>query len=162
MGIPLVFMITYVWSREFPDARINIYGVVSLKGFYLPWAMLGLDLIFGNSLKPGITGMVAGHLYYFLTVLYPLSGGKFTFKTPLWVHKIVAYWGEGTQVNSPVHSNPTTDGIVFRGRSFRLGGTQTRMTSNPQGQQNESNVSPQQQNQGNGIAFRGRSYRLNG
>jgi len=31
MGISLVFMIVYVWSREFPNARINIYGLVSLK-----------------------------------------------------------------------------------------------------------------------------------
>ncbi|XP_061345690.1 derlin-1-like [Gastrolobium bilobum] len=31
LGTSLVFMIAYVWSREFPNARINIYGVVSLK-----------------------------------------------------------------------------------------------------------------------------------
>ncbi|RZC10031.1 Derlin-1 isoform B [Glycine soja] len=86
MGISLVFMIVYVWSREFPNARINIYGVVSLKGFYLPWALLALDLIFGNPIKPDIVGMIAGHLYYFLTVLHPLAGGKFKFKTPLWVY----------------------------------------------------------------------------
>ncbi|CAL0301758.1 unnamed protein product [Lupinus luteus] len=48
MGTSLVFMIAYIWGRKFPNARINIYGVVSLKGFYLPWALLALDLIFGN------------------------------------------------------------------------------------------------------------------
>ncbi|XP_027333302.1 derlin-1.1-like [Abrus precatorius] len=159
MGYSLVFMIVYVWSREFPNARINIYGVVSLKGFYLPWALLALDLIFGNTLKPDILGMLAGHLYYFLTVLHPLAGGKFKFNTPLWVHKIVAYWGEGTQINAPVQSNPSA-GIVFRGRSHRLGGNQTTRSSAEQSEGNAS--SPQQQNQGNGIAFRGRSYRLNG
>lgn len=31
MGASLVFMIVYVWGREFPNARINIYGLVSLK-----------------------------------------------------------------------------------------------------------------------------------
>lgn len=31
MGPSMVFMIVYVWSREFPNARINIYGLVSLK-----------------------------------------------------------------------------------------------------------------------------------
>lgn len=31
MGPSLVFMIVYIWAREFPNARINIYGVVSLK-----------------------------------------------------------------------------------------------------------------------------------
>lgn len=57
-----------------------------IQGFYLPWAFLGLDLIFGDPLKPDILGMVAGHLYYFLTVLHPLAGGKLMLKTPLWVY----------------------------------------------------------------------------
>lgn len=161
MGISLVFMIVYVWSREFPNARINIYGLVSLKGFYLPWAMLALDLIFGNPLKPDILGMVAGHLYYFLTVLHPLAGGKFKFNTPLLVHKIVAYWGEGTQINAPVQSNPSA-GIIFKGRSNRLGGNQTTATRNTSQETSGNASSPQQQNQGDGIAFRGRAYRLNG
>ncbi|GFZ15165.1 hypothetical protein Acr_24g0013550 [Actinidia rufa] len=47
--------------------------------------MMVADLILGNSLKSDLLGMAAGHLYYLLTVLYPLSGGKYTFKTPLLV-----------------------------------------------------------------------------
>ncbi|CAI0449638.1 unnamed protein product [Linum tenue] len=31
MGVSLVFMIVYIWGREFPNARISIYGLVSLK-----------------------------------------------------------------------------------------------------------------------------------
>ena len=74
-------------------------------------------------------------------------------------HKIVAYWGEGTQINSPVQSNPDTDGIVFRGRGHRLGGREACRTSNSQAHETESNtVSQQQRNQS---AFRGRSHRLN-
>ncbi|KAM3730725.1 hypothetical protein ACB098_12G107900 [Castanea mollissima] len=59
LGGSLVFMLVYVWSREFPNARISIYGLVSLKEFYLPWAMLALSLILRNSLKTDILGMVA-------------------------------------------------------------------------------------------------------
>ncbi|KDP22457.1 hypothetical protein JCGZ_26288 [Jatropha curcas] len=156
MGVSLVFMIIYIWGREFPNARINLYGVVSLKGFYLPWAMLALDLIFGNPLKPDILGMIAGHLYYFLTVLHPLSGGKYILKTPFWVHKLVAFWGEGTQVNAPVQSDPYA-GVAFRGRSFRLNGTRTSPTqeeAQPTGRPNNSST--------DGVAFRGRSHRLGG
>ncbi|EEF27712.1 derlin-1 [Ricinus communis] len=157
MGVSLVFMIVYIWSREFPNARINIYGLVSLKGFYLPWAMLALDLIFGNPLKPDILGMVAGHIYYFLTVLHPLSGGKFVLKTPFWVHKLVAFWGKGTQINSPVQRDPSA-GVAFRGRSFRLNGTRTNPAEEAQG------TTPAQQpnESADGVAFRGRSYRLGG
>ncbi|KAL9390708.1 hypothetical protein Peur_014628 [Populus x canadensis] len=156
MGVSLVFMIVYIWGREFPNAQVSIYGLVSLKGFYLPWAMLALDLIFGNPLMPDILGMLAGHLYYFLTVLHPLSGGKFIFKTPIWVHKLVAFWGEGTQVNAPVQRDPSA-GTAFRGRSYRLNGTRNNSAGqaqeNPQTQQPDSN---------NGVAFRGRGYRLGG
>jgi len=73
-------------------------------------------------------------------------------------HRIVAYWGEGTQINSPVQSDPSA-GIVFKGRSHRLGGTERTA------EQSEGNVSAsshQQQTQTNGVAFRGKSRRLNG
>ncbi|PNX67026.1 derlin-2 protein [Trifolium pratense] len=65
-------------------------------------------------------------------------------------------------MNSPVQSNPSA-GIVFRGRSNRLGGAQsTTVRRTPQETSEGANSSPQQQNQGGGIAFQGRSYRLNG
>ena len=31
LAVSLVFMLLYVWSREFPNANINIYGLVTLK-----------------------------------------------------------------------------------------------------------------------------------
>ncbi|KAI7988561.1 Derlin-1 [Camellia lanceoleosa] len=86
LGVSLVFMLLYVWSREFPNANISIYGLVSLKAFYLPWAMLALDVIFGSELMPDLLGIIAGHLYYFLTVLHPLASGKNILKTPKWVY----------------------------------------------------------------------------
>ncbi|XWS47697.1 hypothetical protein CRYUN_Cryun13aG0006300 [Craigia yunnanensis] len=198
MAGSLVFMIVYVWSREFPNAQISIYGVVTLKGLlssysYSHWtyprstyclfkfeasscssgvisrilstlgiASFGFDI--WSSLMEDIIGMVAGHLYYFLTVLHPLAGGKYVFKTPLWVHKLVAYWGEGIQVNSPVQRDPSA-GVAFRGRSYRLNGNR-RQTSTPseqeQEQQNQTNSSARQPNSGDGVVFRGKSYRLSG
>jgi hypothetical protein len=63
-----------------------LFSELNLQGFYLPWAMLALDLLFGNPLMPDILGIVAGHLYYFLTVLHPLAGGRYVFKTPYLVY----------------------------------------------------------------------------
>lgn len=158
LGASLVFMITYVWGREFPNARINLYGLVSMKGFFLPWVYLALDLLLGNPLKPDLLGIAAGHLYYFLTVLHPLAGGRYILKTPLWVHKLVAHWGEGTQINAPVQRDPNV-GVAFRGRSFRLNGTSG--ATSPE----QSNTSTPTQNPNQAAAavatFRGRSYRLN-
>ncbi|GAV85912.1 DER1 domain-containing protein [Cephalotus follicularis] len=125
LGISLVFMLLYVWSREFPNAQINIYGLVTLKAFYLPWAMLALDVIFGSPLMPDLLGIIAGHLYYFLTVLHPLATGRTLLKTPKWVHKVVARWRIGAlpnnrfQPNNPAEPERNT-GVAFRGRSHRL------------------------------------------
>lgn len=125
LGISLVFMLVYVWSREFPNANINIYGLVTLKAFYLPWAMLALDVIFGSPIVPDLLGIVAGHLYYFLTVLHPLATGKNILKTPSWVHKIVARYRIGAP--APVRTataasppQPERNTGVFRGRAYRL------------------------------------------
>ncbi|KAK2989596.1 hypothetical protein RJ640_027370 [Escallonia rubra] len=120
LGVSLVFMLLYVWSREFPNANINLYGLVTLKAFYLPWAMLALDVIFGSKLMPDLLGIIAGHLYYFLTVLHPLAGGRDILKTPMWVHKLVARWGVGAPTNSRTQADGTGSG-AFRGRSHRVG-----------------------------------------
>ncbi|KAK7842898.1 derlin-1 [Quercus suber] len=125
LGISLVFMLLYVWSREFPNAQINIYGLVTFKAFYLPWTMLAMDVIFGSPLMPDLLGIIAGHLYYFLTVLHPLAGGKNILETPMWVHKLVTRWQIGAQPISRAQPagraqpEPTT-GTAFRGRSYRL------------------------------------------
>ncbi|XP_008654204.1 derlin-1.1 isoform X1 [Zea mays] len=99
-----------------------IFGAISLLSFYLPWAMLLLDVIFGSSLMPGLLGIMVGHLYYFFAVLHPLATGKSYLKTPKWVHKIVARFRIGMQANSPVRppANGNSGSGVFRGRSYRL------------------------------------------
>lgn len=119
LGVSMVSMLLYVWSREYPNSQINMYGLVQLRSFYLPWAMLGLDMIFGSSILPGLMGIMVGHLYYFLAVLHPLASGKNYLKTPMWVHRIVARFRLGMQANSPVRPANTGTG-AFRGRSYRL------------------------------------------
>ncbi|XP_047322993.1 derlin-1-like [Impatiens glandulifera] len=157
MGASLVFMIVYIWSREFPNARLNIHDLFELKGFYLPWYMLAVDLVLGNPLKPDILGMAAGHLYYFLTVLYPLSTGRNIFKTPLWVHKLVVFWGEGIQMNT-TQNNVSSSGTSFQGRGRRLDGGRP---SNVGPQERPDSPARQQPNQTDAhLIFRGKSRRL--
>ena len=48
--------------------------------------MLGLDVIFGSPILPGLLGILVGHLYYFFSVLHPLASGKNYLKTPMWVY----------------------------------------------------------------------------
>lgn len=157
MGPSLVFMIVYVWGREFPNDRLNIHGLFELKGFYLPWYMLGIDLILGNPLKPDLLGIGAGHLFYFLTVIYPLATGKNYCKTPYWVHKLVAFWGEGFQINAPVRKNDS-GGVNFSGRSYRLNGSRSS-SSSTSAQAQTSGPTESNPAAAAGV-FQGRSHRL--
>ncbi|CAM8895388.1 unnamed protein product [Rhodiola kirilowii] len=116
-------------EQRVPQCSINLYGLVALKAFYLPWALLAIDVIFGANILPDLLGIVAGHLYYFLTVLYPLAGGKNILKTPLWVHRIVQRYRIGfpqpsnaaaaTQGGRDMNTSSSTS-TAFRGRSYRL------------------------------------------
>ncbi|CAI5972043.1 unnamed protein product [Closterium sp. NIES-65] len=72
---PLLLSVVYMWIRE------NSNGVA----FYLPWAYLFMDLLFGMSVVDSLAGIVAGHIYYFLTAVYPRTGGAQLIRTPLWV-----------------------------------------------------------------------------
>eukprot|EP00249_Psilotum_nudum_P015085 c25159_g1_i1 orf=500-1324(-) len=120
MGPSIVFMLLYIWSREFSNARVNISGLFTLQGFYLPWVMLMLNVLFGSPLLPDLLGIMVGHLYYFCTVLHPRAGGRDILKTPLWVHKLVARWDNaGPQAFSPVPP-ASNRGSAFTGRSYRL------------------------------------------
>ncbi|XP_009605271.2 derlin-1 isoform X1 [Nicotiana tabacum] len=159
LGISIVFMLLYIWSREFPNANINIYGLVTLKAFYLPWAMLGLDVIFGSPIMPDLLGIIAGHLYYFLTVLHPLATGKNFLKTPIWVHKLVMRWKIGAPTATP--AQPDNAGAAFRGRYYRVGGA-TAYPAQPDRGSGAATTDTVQPDSSSGVAFRGRSYRLGG
>ncbi|KAF3319971.1 derlin-1-like protein [Carex littledalei] len=124
LGPSMVSMLVYLWSREFPNAQINIYGLVNMKAFYFPWVMLALDMIFGSPLLPNLLGIVVGHLYYFFSVLYPLKTGRNPLKTPLWLQRLVVQWRLGAQrtagASRPVRDNTSTGTGAFRGRAYRL------------------------------------------
>ncbi|KAI3832389.1 hypothetical protein MKX03_006750 [Papaver bracteatum] len=93
LGTSLVYVLLYVRGRKFGE-RICIFGV-NLKAFYLPWVMLGVDVVFGSPLMPDLLGIIVGHLYYFLIDMRPYPSGRYIMRTPSWVHEIVAWWRFG-------------------------------------------------------------------
>lgn len=121
MGPSLVFMLLYLWSREYASARVNIMGLFTVQGFYLPWVMLLLNVVFGSPLLTDLMGIVVGHVYYFLTVLHPRSGGRNFLKTPLWVHKLASRLVTIVpQAGVQAPPQPASRGTAFTGRSYRL------------------------------------------
>lgn len=69
-GAPAMFSalntaIIYYWSRREPHKPVGIWGF-HVPGYQLPFALLFLDLLTGNSLTQSLMGLLTGHLFYFI------------------------------------------------------------------------------------------------
>lgn len=81
-GNSLIFYVLYVWSKRNPTVQAAIWGI-PIQGMYLPFALVGLNTLLGNSVMYMIHGIAAGHLYYFLVDVVPKVYGKDLIQTPL-------------------------------------------------------------------------------
>ena len=70
-GSSLTFMLVYVWSRRNPATRMNFLGVFTFTAPYLPYVLLGFGVMLGHEAINDIIGILVGHLYFFLTDVYP-------------------------------------------------------------------------------------------
>ncbi|KAL6769681.1 DER1 [Auxenochlorella protothecoides x Auxenochlorella symbiontica] len=123
-GLSLLYMLVYAWSRANPTAQVSFMGLLTLPGLYLPGVFVAMDLLQGQSVAAPLLGIAAGHLYYFLTEVYPLTSGRHIIQTPQWLARAISRWGLGAvpiqQVN-PV--NPSDHAFrAFTGSGRRLAG----------------------------------------
>merc|ERR1712118_461059 len=118
---PLIFMLVYVWSRYNRNSSVSMYGVVSLQAFYVPWAILFIDILLGYDPLGDLCGVLAGHLYYHLVELYPRAGGKQLLSTPEWLKFALASAGVGHA--DPAYAQRANPGHkAWQGTGRRLGG----------------------------------------
>ncbi|ODO08529.1 hypothetical protein L198_00259 [Cryptococcus wingfieldii CBS 7118] len=70
---PLLLAQTYVWCRVNPTVRVSIFGLFTLPTSLYPPALILLDLLTGGPAKAlgGIVGLLAGHLWWFLSTYLP-------------------------------------------------------------------------------------------
>ncbi|EFJ45460.1 hypothetical protein VOLCADRAFT_82188 [Volvox carteri f. nagariensis] len=117
----LIFMVMYVWSRHFPDQVLSIWGLFTIKAFYLPFFYVLLDYLVTTEIPWGpCLGIAAGHLYFYLEDLYPAMGGPRLLRTPQFLKNLLADWGVGRRTNT--HAAPGQDAFrAFQGRGQRLG-----------------------------------------
>lgn len=67
---------------------IKLYGIVKIKGFYLPFAFMAITMLMGGKPDEFLSdaqGILVGHLWYFFTTLLPRGTGKVYLRTPGWV-----------------------------------------------------------------------------
>jgi hypothetical protein len=83
----MAFIYTFAQDNRGKKAHIVI---VQIPVEYLPWATLAVTLVVDGPYRMMIqlTGLVAAHLYDFLTRLYPtFQGGRNYIQTPLFVKR---------------------------------------------------------------------------
>ena len=134
LGHGLVFMVLYVWSRRNAEAQLSFWGAsapprppprlaaltsaaaagLPMQGVHLPWAMMTLSLLMGNSIVMDIMGILTGHLYFFLVDAAPAAYGKHLLFTPQFLRDLLGevgparapgaaragprHWGRGHQL----------------------------------------------------------------
>ena len=140
--LALILGIAYTFSQDNKNKKVSFF-VVSFKAIWLPWCILGLTLVLGgpNAALQQFMGLLAAHLYDFLTRLWPtFGGGKNYIQTPAIVKRwfgadrrgiTVKGYGTAYRPASQATSRPSqgsSSGFSFsnswsgRGQGRRLGG----------------------------------------
>jgi Derlin-2/3 len=112
-GGTLVYYVLYVWSKRNPTAPAAIWGI-PMKGMFLPFALLALHTLLGNSIISMAHGMVIGHIYYFMVDVVPKVYGKEYIQTPMF---LIQKFGIGEYVPPAPRNGMTGMG----GNTFRPG-----------------------------------------
>ncbi|XP_055918854.1 derlin-1 [Eupeodes corollae] len=80
---PMVLAVLYVWCQLNKEAIVNFWFGTRFKAMYLPWVLLGVNLILSSGGFDSLLGILIGHLYFFLKFQYPQElGGPSFLETP--------------------------------------------------------------------------------
>jgi len=87
--IALVLGLAYTYSQDNKGKKVSFF-IITFNVIWLPWAMLLMTFVMGGpqaTMTQG-TGLLAAHLYDFLTRIYPTFGGGRNFiRTPALVKR---------------------------------------------------------------------------
>ncbi|PSC71343.1 Derlin-1 [Micractinium conductrix] len=121
-GSATVFQFVYLWSKQNSNALISLYGFININGRHLPVAFLALDLLMGGDIWSDIMGIFMGHMYWFLTEVYPMASGRTVVRTPIWLVRLCLRYGIGrVPIQAAALDNPNDVRFrAFQGRARRL------------------------------------------
>ena len=109
----LMLAFAYTFAQENPANNVSFF-ILSFPAKYLPYAMLFMTFVMGGpeAAKHQVTGLIAAHLYDFLTRIWPtFGGGNNLIRTPLFIQRL---FGEG---QGPRTGTVRGHGTAFAARS---------------------------------------------
>ncbi|CRG88550.1 Derlin-1 [Talaromyces islandicus] len=86
----LIMAFIHTWSQDNRGKQVHFY-VVQIRAEWLPLALLGVNFVMAGPTAAMIegTGIIASHLYDFLTRIWPtFGGGRNYITTPAFVHNL--------------------------------------------------------------------------
>jgi len=87
---PLVLAVLYIWCQTNKEQIVQFWFGTQFKAMYLPWILLGFNMILRGGGFLEIIGILVGHLYYFLKFRYPADyGGQDYLQTPEFLYKFL-------------------------------------------------------------------------
>jgi len=88
LGMPLIMMIIYLWSRKNPNINMSFMFGIQFQSFYFPWVLVAFNLLMGGRPIPELMGIIVGHIYFFLEDIYPNTSGIRLIKTPKFLYNV--------------------------------------------------------------------------
>lgn len=80
---PMVLSTLYVWCQLNKDVTVNFFFGTRFKAMYLPWVLLGFNMVISGGGIVEFIGILIGHLYIFLMFKLPQEmGGPSLLQTP--------------------------------------------------------------------------------
>ncbi|XP_015790508.1 derlin-1 [Tetranychus urticae] len=123
---PMVLSVLYIWCQFNKETVVSFWFGIRVKAMYLPFVLLGFNVLMGGSAYFEILGIIIGHLYYFTMVKYPAENGVHLISPPQILYdyfpNIQGRVGGFTYV-PPTQPQPTSERRHNWGRGFTLGGT---------------------------------------
>ena len=121
--ITMAHYIMYIWSKRHPASQVNIWGSISMKAIYLPFAYLAIPVFFGGFYSDQLHGIAIGHVYYFLADVYPQVSGKDILMTPKFLIDLFGIGDYRLAATAEARANPQALGAHLAGDGHVWGGT---------------------------------------
>lgn len=79
---PMVLSVLYVWCQFNRDTIVSFWFGTRFKAVYLPWILVGFNMILRGGGINELIGILVGHAFYFLAFQYPQDHGEAIISTP--------------------------------------------------------------------------------
>merc|ERR1712188_54764 len=101
LGLSMIIMILYYWSRKNPNLEMSFWFGITFKAIYFPWILCMFNVLMGGTPIMQLLGIAIGHVYFFLEDVYPRTSGIRILRTPQFLYNLIP--AEYNQNTAHVH-----------------------------------------------------------